>query len=79
MQKKTCPNYSGCQIINVNGFVENNEKKNFYITEYCESIEDRWQVCKRYLTKKELNICPDFIFPDTVITIDEILDKIENN
>ena len=73
-----CPNYKGCQIINVDGFVKKKSKKFFYISKYCESKEDNWLKCKRYTTKKELNVCPDFIFPDTVLTIDEILDKIEN-
>lgn len=72
-----CPNYKGCQIIYVEGFVKSIEKRAFYIKEFCKASEKCWSACKRYQTKKILNICPDFILPDSVFTIDEILDKIE--
>lgn len=79
MQNKICPNYTGCQIINVDGFVKNEKIKIFYISEFCKSDSGYWQNCKRFQTKNELNLCPDFVMPDTKLTIDEILDKLENN
>lgn len=79
MQNNICPNYSGCQVIHVAGFVNTEKKKLFYISKFCKSESAHWQKCKRFQTKNELNLCPDFVLPDTVFTIDEILDKIENN
>jgi len=72
-----CPNYSDCQIIKSESIVKDSEKKQHYINNYCESNENGWKDCKRYNTKGVLNFCPDFVLPDTILTINEILNKIE--
>ena len=77
MNNSFCPNHTSCQIITLDGFIKDPGKKDFYITFYCESSDMNWQSCKRYQTKEILNMCPDFILPDSTHTIDEILDKLE--
>lgn len=77
MELKFCPNHKGCQIINLEGFIKSNEIKNNYISNYCEAGEEKWSNCKRFQTKKALNFCPDFILPDTNLTLDQIFEKIE--
>ena len=77
MPKNYCPNYQGCKIINIQGFVQNPYEKLVYLNTYCESVEQAWNSCKRYQTKLALNFCPDFVLPDSNFTIDEILDKFE--
>jgi hypothetical protein len=77
MNNNFCPNHNGCQIITIDGFVEDLALKGFYIKNYCESAETKWKSCKRYITREQLNMCPDFILPDSTLTIDEILDKLE--
>jgi hypothetical protein len=77
MNNNFCPNRSGCQIITIVGFVQDPLKKVFYISNYCEAGELSWKSCKRYQIKEILNMCPDFILPDSTYTIDEILDKLE--
>lgn len=72
-----CPNHSGCQIIHIEGFVSASPGKDFYIRKYCEAGENSWSNCARYLTHKKLNLCPDFVLPDSDFSIDEILDKLE--
>jgi hypothetical protein len=51
------------------------DKRNAYIDNYCHSYCDAWQICKRYITKNALQNCPDFVLPDTEMTVDEILEK----
>ena len=77
MQNNFCPNHKGCQVINIEGFVKDINLKEKYINILCESSDEKWKTCKRYQTKKALNLCPDFVMPDSSYTIDEILDKIE--
>lgn len=76
MTKGSCPNTQGCQIINIKDFVDS-ERREFYMEKYCSSDKDQWEKCKRYITKNELNFCPDFVLPDTEYTTDQILDIIE--
>jgi hypothetical protein len=72
-----CPNYTGCQIINIEGFISDPVKKDLFISVFCEAGKENWSQCKRYQTKNELNLCPDFVMPDSAYTTDEILDKLE--
>ena len=77
MQKNLCPNYEGCKIINVEDFIQVPDKKHFYMSTYCEAGEKCWNSCKRYQTSGALNLCPDFVLPDSNFTIEEILNKFE--
>ena len=72
-----CPNASGCPILHVDGFVEN-ERKHFYNTNYC-SMESAsgYHSCKRFLSKQALDFCPDFVLPDSKMTIEEIINRYE--
>lgn len=79
MEVNFCPNYKGCQIINIEGFVKDKEKRKLYLKIFCESNEGNWENCKRYITKKILKFCPDFVLPDSALTMEEIMNKIENN
>jgi hypothetical protein len=72
-----CPNYKTCQIILIDGFASNPPGKDFYERTYCIAGEEYWSFCKRYLTKHTLNLCPDFLMPDSSFSLDEILDKLE--
>jgi len=57
--------------------VTDKKKKEEYINTWCRQTEEKWKTCKRYHTKKELGFCPDFVVPDTLLSIDEIIDKFE--
>jgi len=72
-----CPSRANCQIITVEGFVNDPARRAFYINAFCEAGEGNWGKCRRYQTKKTLNLCPDFVMPDSLFTTDEILDKLE--
>lgn len=73
-----CPNHKGCQIINIEGFVSEPSQRIEFIKTYCEAENNNWSQCKRFQTKDALNFCPDFVMPNSAFSLDEILDKMEN-
>ena len=77
MDQNICPNYYTCQIINIDGFLNDSNKKQHYVETFCKATNESWLKCKRYQTKNTLNFCPDYVLPDSNLTIDEILDKFE--
>jgi hypothetical protein len=77
MVKNLCPNYNGCQLTKIEGFIPDQKQKYLYLKSYCEAGEIYWNKCNRYQTKIALNFCPDFVLPDSNFTIEEILDKFE--
>jgi hypothetical protein len=76
--KEECPNFSGWQIVNIKDFVADEEKKQAYIDTYCHGENAGYTHCKRFQTKKALNFCPNFVMPDSPWSIDEIMEKCEN-
>jgi hypothetical protein len=74
---KVCPNYEGCRLVRTAVVEPDDSKREAYIEAYCLK-EETWKKCKRYITRKTLWICPDFILPDSDISEDEILDRCEN-
>ena len=73
-----CPNVVRCQVLTIQGFVESDDVKNHYYNSYCNVDADNgYPQCKRFQTKNALGFCPDFVFPDTIMTLDEIMDKCE--
>jgi len=76
MENKLCPNIGGCRLVKTDAVVADPEKKEAYIIAYCQR-EETWKKCKRYVTKRSLWICPDFVLPDTDMTEEEIIDMYE--
>lgn len=75
--EKLCPNYKGCRLVNTDIVVTDPEKKESYISAYCHR-EETWKKCKRYLTRRALWICPDWILPDSTLSEDEIIERAES-
>jgi hypothetical protein len=75
MEKK-CPNINGCRLVKTDVVAPDPEVKAAYMIAYCQR-EETWRRCKRYITKRSLWICPDFVLPDTEMTEDEIVDLYE--
>jgi len=59
------------------GIIHDKQLINKYINEYCLSESLEWKKCKRYLTNSVLNFCPDFVLPDSTMTIDQIIEKFD--
>lgn len=76
----TCPNYSDCQLIHKENILKHHDPiKQIYISQFCTSSTEEWQRCKRYKTSQLLNFCPDFVLPNTQLTVDEIIDRFDEN
>ena len=73
-----CPNIDTCKLVNTPGFIKDKKKQGNYIQLYCRADESKWNSCKRVIAKNELHFCPDFVLPDTSLSIDEIIDKFDN-
>jgi hypothetical protein len=73
-----CPNKPNCQVFSIEGFVEPPEMKEFYAAVFCTAGEEAWKQCMRYKTRMELNLCPDFVMPDSLLTTEEIMDRLES-
>lgn len=72
-----CPNYANCQLVFMTGFVRPESLRELYIQNYCTALQENWKQCKRYQTSSILHFCPDFVFPDTVLTLNEIMEKFD--
>ena len=72
-----CPNYTNCQLIRIPGFLGPDNSPEQYINDYCTSPGEEWNHCKRYNTWQQLKFCPDFVLPDTVLSLDEIIDRFD--
>lgn len=75
MEDPCCPNYSTCRLVTIPEFDAGKRTRNFYIQQYCLSKDHNWNDCKRLAVKKELFFCPDFVLPDSEITLDEVIDR----
>jgi hypothetical protein len=51
--------------------------RNEYIAIYCIVDDQHWKHCKRFLAKQNMGFCPDFVLPDTTLSIAEIIDKFD--
>jgi hypothetical protein len=76
---KICPNYKSCQLVNAPYIVREATKRDMYMSKYCLHGESAWSRCKRYITDKALNFCPDFVLPDSPGTPEEIISKFDDD
>lgn len=72
-----CPNIEVCRLVITLDVVPDTLKRSYYIEAYCKAGELTWSQCKRFITKQKLNFCPDFVLPGTQLSMDEIIDKFD--
>lgn len=77
MSDQFCPNINTCRLVSTEQVIPDEEEKENYINTWCRQDTEKWKGCKRFETKKTLGFCPDFVKPDTTLSIDEIIDKFE--
>jgi hypothetical protein len=66
-----------CRMVATNVVVPDEKEKEKLMELWCRQGDDKWGKCKRFETKKALGFCPDFVVPDTILSIDEIIDSFE--
>jgi len=76
-ERNICPNYPTCILVNPPYIPLDAGKKETYMSIYCHGGDTAWDSCKRYITKRALNFCPDFVLPDMPGTPDEIIDEFD--
>ena len=64
-------------MISTEEVVPDPQAKEEYMDIWCRDAGEKWRDCKRFSTKASLGFCPDFVVPDTTLSIDEIIDKFE--
>lgn len=64
-------------MVSTNEVLPDIREKESYINAWCRNEQGKWRDCKRFSTKAALGFCPDFVVPDTELSIDEIVDKFE--
>ena len=79
MENNYCPNYKDCKLVQSDLVINDNKAlKLSYIESYCIGKEKVWDLCKRYQTRMQLQFCPNFVLPDSKLSIDEIMDKYDD-
>jgi hypothetical protein len=79
MIEAVCPNIDICRLVKANDYkIEENTRAN-YLKNYCKTETGNWENCNRYIVKKALNFCPDFVLPDSGLTADEVMDKFDED
>ena len=77
MSDNICPNINSCRMISTEEVVPDPQEKEAYMDTWCRDTGEKWKDCKRFSTKASLGFCPDFVVPDTALSIEEIVDKFE--
>jgi hypothetical protein len=77
MSEPYCPNIAGCRLVNDPTLHIEDNNRDFYIESYCRGNNPGYSECSRYKVKNQIFFCPDFIMPDSEMTLDEILERIE--
>jgi hypothetical protein len=77
MPEKCCPNFDSCKLVNASLPDLSTDRKQEYIDTFCIAGPKIWESCKRYMCKNEIHFCPDFVFPDTGLTTEEIIDQFD--
>lgn len=77
MSEEFCPNIIACRLVKTDIVVPDENKRSEYIDSWCKNEDGKWQECKRFISKNQLGFCPDFVLPDSPLSIDEIIDKFE--
>ena len=77
MSNNYCPNINTCRMVSTSIVIPDDKKREEYLELWCRKNEEVWGICTRFKTKKSLGFCPDFVIPETALSVDEIVDKFE--
>ncbi|HSG67811.1 MAG TPA: hypothetical protein VK994_03830 [Bacteroidales bacterium] len=77
MDKDFCPNIGTCRLVTTDVVVPDDKNKKMFMDSWCRQPAETWNICKRYITKRELSFCPDFVLPDTELSVEEIIERFD--
>lgn len=72
-----CPNMSHCRLVNSSDFPVDDTMRDDYIRTFCKGTHPGYNACRRYIVSRDLFLCPDFVLPDSIITLNDIFERIE--
>ncbi len=77
MNEMTCPNTPKCPIFN--GVLKGTEYTSTYRNLYCESGESGRNKCRRFQVAQIMGRCPENILPNSIKTVEEIVEAMKKN
>jgi hypothetical protein len=75
MENKECPNTSKCPVFS--GVLKGTQYTDTYKSLYCLAGENGRNKCKRFIISQKVGKCPENILPNSIKTIDEILEEMK--
>ncbi len=69
--ENSCPKTATCKLFN-NNLLSKPEYAETYRSLFCNAGEKKWSQCKRYVVSGKLGKCPDYVLPNSSLTVDEI-------
>lgn len=75
MNIQICPNTPQCPIFN--GVLKGTQYTETYKSLYCESGEVGRNKCMRFLVKQKVGKCPANVLPNSIKTLDEIIEDMK--
>ena len=74
----SCPKAEGCKLFN-NNLLSKPEYAETYRSLLCNAGEKRWSQCKRHIVSTKFGKCPDYVLPNSVMTIEEVESKMRKD
>lgn len=71
-----CTKIEKCPLFN-DKILMRPESANTYKSLYCKDTKQNWRNCKRYIVSEKAGWCPDFVRPNSMLSIAEIIERME--
>lgn len=75
MDQLHCSKIEKCPIFN-NQLLKNKDTEEAYKNIYCRNGKEKYSTCKRFQVSERIGKCADFVMPNSFLTVDEIIAKI---
>ena len=77
MSENNCSSFGSCKLVKKDSLGLTEKTREEYIQNYCLSQNRAWETCRRFECRKALHFCPDFVLPDTALSLDEIIEQFD--
>jgi len=76
MAKELCPKYEKCPLFN-NTLLERQQSTDTYKELYCIAGKEKFETCMRFIVAKKFGKAPDFVLPNSKLSIELIEEKMK--